>query len=419
MATLYIRLPSRACAADSDSWKQLPMAFAMTDASGRISAAGIAGADERSRMASQSHSVVLILGAADVTILRMAIPKMSSGQLRQALPGLTEDYLLVDPAHCIFKSELNAAGQLTAAIADSAWINTIVDDFQSRGATNLMALPAPLCIAPASDQLIAIVSRTNDIIDIALRNGSDEAFGFTLCPSDASAHEREVLETLLRMARGRPLTVAVPAGELDHYRQAQLFISGDTDSFHLCADDWRLWFGDSTPVSFNFITELQTKQSRATTLKGWRTPLTIASLVLSTNLIALNADWWRMQQEAQTLRAAMTKQYQRSFPAETVIIDPLAQMQQKQQRAAGAGSSEFTSLLAHFGQAWQSSDLPTPLLQSVVGLDYRNTALNIEIRAGASLPLDKIRDALKSKKIELIEQPPKNGGMVWQIRALQ
>jgi hypothetical protein len=123
-----------------------------------------------------------------------------------------------------------------------------------------------------------------------------------------------------------------------------------------------------------------------------------------------------MHREEQFLRMSMTSQYQRSFPNETVILDPLAQMQQKKQRTQGAGSDQFSTLLARFSDALQSSDVQAASASPIWSLDYRDAVLRIQLKAGISLPLDKIRDALKLHQIDLIEQPPQEGRMVWQIR---
>ena len=121
MMTLYLRLPSRSLAADFKSWTELPAAFAQTDTNSRIIKTGYAPAANLAAMLPAARRVVLLLGVADITIVRIPAPPLPKSQLRLALAGLTEDHLLSDPADCLFKSGLAKDGQLTVAIADRDW----------------------------------------------------------------------------------------------------------------------------------------------------------------------------------------------------------------------------------------------------------------------------------------------------------
>ena len=416
MMTLYLRLPSRSLAADFKSWTQLPAAFAQTDTNSRIIKTGYAPAANLAAMLPAARQVVLLLGVADITIVRIPAPPLPKSQLRLALAGLTEDHLLSDPADCLFKSGLAKDGQLTVAIADRDWLGAVVAYFYSLGTTDITALPMPLCITPSDSGILAVVSHTSDMVEIALHTGLGEAFGFTSYPHDSRSCESEMINLLLKIANGRPLSIAVPAERLDAYQRAQHFIAIDTEHFGLREDDWQCWLNSAVQPEFDFVPELRSRHAKGSAVQGWRTPLLVAGFIFLMNLVALNIDWWRMHREEQSLRMSMTTQYQRSFPTETVILDPLAQMQQKKLRTQGAGSDQFSTLLARFSDALQSSDVQAASASPIWSLDYRDSALFIQLRAGISLPLDKIRGALKLQQIELIEQPPQEGRMVWQVR---
>ena len=416
MMTLYLRLPSRALAPDFKSWTQLPTAFVQADTNARVMKTGHASAESLAAMLAATRQVVLLLGVADVTIVRITAPPLPKSQVRLALAGLTEDYLLSDPADCLFKSGPAKEGQRTIAMTDRDWLEAVVAHFYTLGAADITALPMPLCIRPVDGGILAVVSHTADKVEIALRTGPGEAVGFTSCPHDPRSCESEVITLLLKIANDRPLSMVVPAERLDAYLYAQHSIAGDANLVELREDDWQCWFDSTAKADFDFVPELRSDHVKPSAVKGRRTPILIVSFILLIHLIGLNIDWWRMHREEQFLRMSMTSQYQRSFPNETVILDPLAQMQQKKQRTQGAGSDQFSTLLAHFSDALQSSDGQAALASPIWSLDYRDAVLRIQLKAGISLPLDKIRDALKLHQIDLIEQPPQEGRMVWQIR---
>ena len=102
----------------------------------------------------------------------------------------------------------------------------------------------------------------------------------------------------------------------------------------------------------------------------WRWPLILASAVLVINVVGLNVEWFRMKREAAALRATMTQIYKSTYPKDTVIVDPVAQMKQKiaaSQRESGqAAPDDFTPLTASFGvSACRAEDDLTSLVARV------------------------------------------------------
>jgi general secretion pathway protein L len=121
-------------------------------------------------------------------------------------------------------------------------------------------------------------------------------------------------------------------------------------------------------------------------LHAWRGSLLLVSAVLLVNIAALNFDWWQMSREAKNLRAAMLQIYQARYPKESVIIDPIAQMQQKigsaKQAAGLAIPQDFTALATSFGEAWASiaaSEKP-----SIASLEYRDSSLFVVFKTKQS-----------------------------------
>ena len=84
--TLYVRLPAKAIAEDFKRWTQIPVQFAHIDAQSRVIKTGCASMEELIRIVPAAREVVLLSGAADITIVRITAPPLSQSQLRLALP---------------------------------------------------------------------------------------------------------------------------------------------------------------------------------------------------------------------------------------------------------------------------------------------------------------------------------------------
>jgi len=126
-----------------------------------------------------------------------------------------------------------------------------------------------------------------------------------------------------------------------------------------------------------------------------------------------------MKSEADTLRSSMIQIYKSAYPNESVIIDPLAQMQQKiaaAKRDSGmAAPDDFTAMTAAFGEAWAvvTATLPSP--PSIAALGYRDRSLSVRLR-DREAPTQQMKAALAQRGLSLKLAPEQSGTIVWQIR---
>ena len=145
----------------------------------------------------------------------------------------------------------------------------------------------------------------------------------------------------------------------------------------------------------------------------------LATAVLLINVSALNIEWWRMKSEANTLRSAMTQIYRSAYPNESVIIDPLAQMQQKisiAKRDSGlAAADDFTAMTAAFGEAWAGVTATLPAPPSIAALEYHERGLSVRLR-GREAPTQQMEAALAERDLSLELAPEQSGTVVWKIR---
>ena len=159
-------------------------------------------------------------------------------------------------------------------------------------------------------------------------------------------------------------------------------------------------------------------------LRRWRWPLVLAGLLLATNVIALNWDWWRLKSEGEALHAGMIRVYKTAFPNDVVIVDPLVQMQQKitalRKRSGDITPADFLSLAATLGEIEKT--LPDKSVNestkfSIAALEYRDAVLVVRFKPGTNPPTEAVRTALAARHITLTDAPPENGATVWRLRS--
>jgi general secretion pathway protein L len=157
--------------------------------------------------------------------------------------------------------------------------------------------------------------------------------------------------------------------------------------------------------------------------RQWRWPLVLAAAVLAINAAALNIEWWRMKNEASALRETMIQTYKSAYPKESVIIDPIAQMQQKiaiaRHNSGMAAPDDFTAITAAFGESWSSAAGKTG---SIASLEYREHSLFVHLKPGGEAPAQQIQTALAQRGLSLDLgtldlAPGQSGAVIWKIRS--
>jgi general secretion pathway protein L len=102
----------------------------------------------------------------------------------------------------------------------------------------------------------------------------------------------------------------------------------------------------------------------------------------------------------------LTQTYRASFPKDSVILDPLAQMQQKinlSKKIAGQSTPEdFLVLAGQFGQVWDAAIAGQQASPSVVSMEYRERSLFVKIKSSNLLPLEALRTGLQEHTLTLV-----------------
>ncbi|HEX8605587.1 MAG TPA: type II secretion system protein GspL [Pseudoduganella sp.] len=405
MTTLYISYPARAAASDAAA----ACTYAQVGDGGNVLQQGAGALGKLGDLVAASRKVVLLLAAADVTLLRATVPPLSGSRLKAALPNLVEEQLLGDPADCVFALGPLQAGsaERTVAVVQRAWLEVLVKALVQQGARAISALPLQLCLPLAPGGVSALLANDEGGMELTLRTGQYEGLGLALPAQPESA-----LQVLRSLAGEAPVTLYVPAVQRAHYEPLLAAVPG----IALEEDHWAHRIAASRTVQLDLAAGLgATSGAQAQAWRRWRWPLRLALLAVLVNIAGLNVEWLRMKREAETLRLSMVQIFRAAYPNEKVVLDPAAQLRGNIARArAGNGAmarDEFTVLAAAFGEALGA----LPRRDIVAGLDYRERALVVRLKPGSvdGTALAQVQAQLAARGLALTE----SGAGVWELRA--
>jgi len=120
----------------------------------------------------------------------------------------------------------------------------------------------------------------------------------------------------------------------------------------------------------------------------------------------------------------MVQIYKSAYPKESVIIDPIAQMQQKiaiaKHDSGLAAPDDFTAITAAFGEAWAVTAAGKST--AITALEYQDRSLFVHLKSGSGAPTQQMQAALAKRRLSLTLAAPdsaagQSGAAVWQIRS--
>jgi len=405
LTTLYIRYPARA-AADSGAIQQCH--FALLGDSGNVMQQGASALGNMAELVSSARRVVLMLAAADVTLLRVKTPPLSAARLKAALPALVEDQLLGDPADCILAlaplGPDESEGERTVAVVQRAWLEVLVKALVAQGAHAVSAVPAQLCLPLQPGGASAAIALDNGGLELTLRTGHHAGLGLTVAPDPEAA-----LNTLRALAGEAPLAVYLPAALAPQYQP----VAANMVGVSLEHDNWTHWVAAARTAGPDLAAGMASgTQARA--WRRWRWPAALAVLAVMVNVAGLNIEWLRMKRESADIRKAMEQTFRAAYPNEPMTEQAHVQMRRNIERAkASSGEQtpdEFTALAAALGEA-----LATAGKRDVVaGLGYKDRVLTVKLKPNAADAgvREQVNNLLKPRHLVLSE----GDGGVWQIR---
>jgi general secretion pathway protein L len=416
MTTLYIRMIPKTAVSDAESLLAASCPFALVADGGSIQREGMASLAELRNIVPGAQRVVLLLAASDVSLLRMQVPPMSPARLKTALPGLVEDRLIADPSECAMVAGAAASdGLRTVGVVQRDWLDTVVSAFISFGARKLAVIPLQLCLPYQNGEASAAIHEIAGEMELALRMAEQEGIGLSIFPDNDEPAAHAVLQTLQAMVGQLPVALYVPQSLVPAYKDAIEREDGQAERFTVHPESWAIWIAGANQAALDLMTGRQEASGPRFDWRKWRWPLALTGLLLLVNIFALNIEWWRMQSEADQLRASMTQIYRATFPKDTVIVDPLAQMKQKLGGGQRGAADDFSALAAAFGEAWAGVDQGRSTA-AIAALDYKDRGLSVRFKPGGTPPIEQMKTALAGRSLTLETGPAQSGSTVWQIR---
>ena len=430
--TLYLRLPARtgpsnatdatnaihvgdpAGTQGTSAIQTIPLALALA-IRGRPLRTATASLSELAPQVTQVSQVVLLLAASDVTLLRIAVPPLSATRLRAALPSLIEEFVIGDTAECAIAAGAEADGQRLIAVCDRTWLKNWIDALRQSGARRIHVLPISLCLPSPNSHLSAALFQYAHRYELALRLSDHEGIGLAVDVDDEIQLPNAVARLIVTLAGNHPVSLSVPAAQVALFEKW-------IDVEQLCQitlteQQWSDWISASAKVSVDLISAFEGNQRAAFPWREWRWPIALAAAASLVNIAAINADWWRLRSEGQQLRDEITDIYRRSFPNETVVLDPLAQIKQKiaasRQASGQLNTSDFVVLAAALGEVWREAGND---LRAIDALDYRDGMLTIKLKKAAQVSLAAMRSPLATRELQLTPSP--TDPLLWQVKHL-
>ncbi|MES3020670.1 MAG: type II secretion system protein GspL [Pseudomonadota bacterium] len=395
MTTLYIRHPARA------EGEHALARFALVADGGAVLQQGEGAIRSLGDLVAASRRVVLLLAAADVTLLHVKAPPLSNARLKAALPALVEEHVLGDPSECVLVAAPSESpdGTRSVAVAQRAWLEPLVKSLLALGARGVAALPFQLCLPLHPGSVAAAIGGG----EVTLRHGLYEGLGLALAAPPALA-----LQTVRVLAGDSPLVLTVPQAELGEY-QALALEAGP--AITLEGEHWEHWIAGSKSTTLDLVPGLGAAGAKVRDWQRWRWPLRVALLALLVNVVGLNLEWLRLKREADALRLSINQTFTKTYPGQPVQ-QPLAQMRANVAAAkAGqgqAGPSEMLYLTAAFGEAMRNEGG-----LAVATLDFRAGVLTVKAKPESVTPGvgAKLAAALAPRAILLDEKGPG----IWQL----
>lgn len=293
-----------------------------------------------------TRDIELILPAHRVLFSRLLVPSASRRQLSKILPFALEDELLTPPDGCHL-----AAGPLQG---DSVVVAMVAKDYLAR----LLRL-----LADQGIQLRRVVSVMDCVSQednvwhgLILGQNSCIRAGQTYFSFDPESAPPVELMLALKQAATQPerLLLHTPdaeslAWQADWSQALSLDVQIDNRW------DWR-----NAPINAGAVNLLQGEFDRSAAVsfdfQAYRIPALLLSVLASLYLGSVVIDWWRLDRQYRAATVALESEARKVIPAGP-LVDPLAQLQRKQQDAARSGGAGWTSVAQRIAPLLDSSNL--------------------------------------------------------------
>ncbi|MEQ1629950.1 MAG: type II secretion system protein GspL, partial [Gallionella sp.] len=360
---------------------------------------GTATLGELSASIKFAKQVILLLAAVDVTLLRMNIPPLSASKLRAALPNLVEERILADASDCVISCSNQSGGMQTVAVAQRAWVELLLQTLRGLGAQRIIILPSQTSLPLLEGQISGALQDMGSTLN--LRLSEHEGIGLLIDPAAG------LMGTLRTLIPAAPVTLFLDE-EMQRKHGAELTADNAITIKALNGTHFQM-----PNMSLDLAASITSAQHSVWDWRPWRWPLVLGAALLLTQTVALNLDWWHLSRESLDLRTSMKQIYLSAYPNETVILDPLLQMQQKiaasRHNAGLSAADDFDSLLAEFGAAWSATPPPT----TITAIEYHEHKLIVSLKDKVNI--DGLQNTLAQRGLAL--EVAQDNERSWTLRS--
>ena len=418
----YLRLPPRTVVDATRDIADIPLPYAVTRR-GKLLQTGMTSLSPPGFMLGDASTVVLLIAASDVTLHRVEVPPLPAHRLHLVLPALVEDRLIGDAADCVIAAGADQAGQRVIAVVQRDWLLAWVRQLRASGVLHLRALPVQLCLPLQADHLAAALMVTGDAAELVVRYSRDEGIGLPMMDADDVTLPDQVLQLLATLAGERIVDLSVPPDFMGEYESALASGHHSVKMGALHELNWSNLIDAASDAAPDLMSGVSEPESSGVEWQRWRWPVRLALVLAVWNIVALQMDSWRLQHEAAGLQETMTDIYRRSFPTETVVADPLAQMERKiavsRQRVGEIAPTDFLALVAAFGDAWTTLQTQTGAgAQAIAALVYHDRVLEIRFKPSVKLSIESAQPVFAAHALQARAMDTGGGASVWQLRAV-
>lgn len=304
--------------------------------------------------------VVAVVPARMLSWHRIALPKVNSARLRNALEGLLEERLLDEPQALHFALAPGAApgSSVWVAACDKAWLHTALQAFESAGRPVARVVPeyAPL---PAGSPPTLHVTGSSDNAWL-VRCADDGVQTLPLGPSMRAALDLDGTEGL---ATAEPAVAALAeqllGGKVRVRHTAQGLVAAARSSWDL--------------AQFDLASNRHTRLARRAGLAwaqwagsaAWRPARWGLAALMLTHLLGLNIWAWKERSALEAKRGEVRSLLTQTFPKVPVVLDAPVQMEREVaalRQATGAVSSrDLEPMLATIAENVQTAQPPSAI----------------------------------------------------------
>ncbi len=417
----YLRLPPRTAIDTTQNIVDIALPYAIT-LRGKLLQTGVTSLAQPGFVLGDAYTVVLLIAASDVTLLRVEVPPLPAHRLHLVLPALVEDRLIGDAADCVMVAGKERAGKRAVAVVQREWLLAWTRQLRESGVHRIRALPVQLCLPLQADHLATALMVHGDAAELVIRYGADEGIGLPMTDADEMTLPDQVLQLLSTMAGERVTDLFLPPDVVGEYQSALASGHHSVKLGALHELTWPSLIDAASDAEPDLMSGISKPESVGIEWQRWRWPLRLALLLVVVNIAALQIESWRLQSEVAGLKGAMTELYRRSFPNETAVLDPVAQMQRKiaasRQRAGETAPSDFLALAAAFGDAWTSLQTQTGAgAQAIAAIAYRDQMLEIRFKPAVKLSIEAAQPVRATRALQARAMNVGGGAALWQIRS--